>query len=98
MVECVVKNPGGPRTLPICGGMCKKFNFLPFFHDIQCVRCEAVDIPIRVAVRIADGDGESSVDCPDHSDALVCRPACDVERLALTAIGRLVLRSIGRLA
>lgn len=51
----------------------------------------AVDGPLRVAVVVADGDGEAAVVGPDEVD-LLARPARDGQCLALARVGRVVPR------
>jgi hypothetical protein len=56
----------------------------------------AVDAPLRVAVHVADGDGEAAVVGANHLDGLVAA-ALDEQLVALASVGRAILGTVRRL-
>ena len=53
---------------------------LLLLQDFCCLRSKAVDVPVSLAVPVADGDGEPAKVCPDDLDGAV--EAGAVRRLA----------------
>ena len=77
-----------------------KFQFflgvVPLLQDPGGLRCQAVDAPVGVAVRVADGDGEAAKVGPDDLDGgfgVVGAP--QVHGVPLAFVGRVISRAIG---
>ena len=75
---------------------------LPRLEDARGVGGEAVDAPVGVAVRVADGDGEAAEVGASHFDGdvtgvliVVVAAAVEGHGVALAAVVRLVTGAVG---
>ena len=78
------------------GNMTVGASLAPGPDDPQCAGRHTVDGPVRVAVVVADGDGESAVVCSDNVE-VEAGPTGDVEPAVLAGVVSLVLSASQRL-